>query len=103
MITVTPAAAEQIRESISAGNIEKPKLRIAVTERGDGSFHYGMGFDELKEDDIEIRQEDFSIIIDANHGAMLNGTTLDYVEIEAGAYNFIFVNPNEPDYSPPTE
>ncbi len=26
---------------------------------------------------------------------------MDYVELEAGTYNFIFLNPNDANYSPP--
>ena len=34
---------------------------------------------------------------------MLKDTKLDYVEIEAGKHQFIFLNPNDPEYRPPTE
>ena len=49
MIKVTNAAAKQIQLSAQQGKTEKLALRIAVTKNEDGSFHYGIGFDENKE------------------------------------------------------
>ena len=34
--------------------------------------------------------------------ALLAGTTLDYVELQPGVRSFIFLNPNDPGYVPPT-
>ena len=33
----------------------------------------------------------------------LKNCTLDYVEIEKSNFQFIFLNPNDPDYNPPDE
>ena len=41
-------------------------------------------------------------VADGDRAAM-EGATLDYVEIEPGDFNFIFMNPNDPSYVPPTE
>jgi len=43
MISVTPAAANQIRESARQGNMQGMALRIAVTRLEDGSFHQPRG------------------------------------------------------------
>ena len=32
---------------------------------------------------------------------LLEGTTLDYVELEPGEHQFIFMNPNDANYTPP--
>ena len=33
---------------------------------------------------------------------LLEGTTIDYVELEPGEFQFIFMNPNDANYSPPS-
>ena len=43
------------------------------------------------------------ILIRCPDKELLNGTVLDYVELESGQFNFIFMNPNDPHYQPPTE
>jgi iron-sulfur cluster assembly protein len=35
------------------------------------------------------------------YGPLLNGTTIDFVEIEPGKHHFIFMNPNDANYTPP--
>ena len=54
MITVTEKAAKQIKLSAKQGKAEGMPLRIAATKNEDESIHYGMGFDDSKEDDISI-------------------------------------------------
>jgi iron-sulfur cluster assembly protein len=102
MITITPAAAEQIRESARQGNMGGLPLRIAATRKPDGSIHYGMGFDENRlEGDVHIDAGDVNVVIAESSQLLLDGTTLDYVEIEPGTFQFIFMNPNDANYSPP--
>lgn len=103
MIKVTPEAARQIQLSAQQGNTENLSLRIAATKNSDGSFHYGMGFDENKDDDISINSEGISVIISPDSAELLKDTTLDFVELEPGKNQFIFMNPNDPSYVPPTD
>ena len=103
MFSLTRAAAEQIRRSAEQGNMGGLPLRIAATKKPDGSLEYAMGFDEPGEEDIEMKSEGVKLIIAPQHVPLLRGATMDYVEIEAGAYNFIFLNPNDANYSPPSE
>ena len=83
MITVTPAAARQIRLSAEQSHSSGMPLRIAATRNADKSIHYGMGFDDAKEDDISVKSDD--------------------VEIEPGRSEFIFMNPNDPSYVAPKD
>lgn len=101
MITITPEAAKQIRLSAQQGNTEGLPLRIAATKNEDGSLHYGLGFDDSKEDDIAVTSEGVKIIVSPLSGVLLQGTTLDFVELESGKRQFIFMNPNDPSYTPP--
>lgn len=101
MITVTPAAAKQIRTaSVQANAIGMP-LRIAIQVKPDGAFHYLMGFDDqAKEGDQTVESEMVKLVVDGASQPLVNGMTLDYVEIE-GKMEFVFINPNDPNYRPP--
>jgi len=96
IITITPEAAVQIRKSAEVSNSQDMYLRIAVRRNDDGSFVYGMGFDELGEDDSYIVSEDVKICVANAAKDFLMGATLDYVEINPGESQFIFINPNDP-------
>jgi Fe-S cluster assembly iron-binding protein IscA len=62
-----------------------------------------MGFDENKADtDLEIESAGVKLIIDADSQKLSAGLKLDYVDLE-GNMEFIFMNPNDPAYSPPVE
>ena len=102
MITITPAAAKQISASASQGNMEGLSMRIAAKRNPDGSVHYGMGFDDQQlEGDLHITSEGINIVISETSKTLLEGTTLDYVELEPDEFQFIFMNPNDANYTPP--
>ena len=97
MITITPAAAEQIKLSAKQNQTEALPLRIAVKRESDGSFQYAMGFaDQNHNDDILLNSEGIDIVVTSHSTDLLQGTTMDYVELEPGKFNFIFSNPNDP-------
>jgi iron-sulfur cluster assembly protein len=102
MITITPAAAKQIRASAEQGNMQGLAMRIAAKRNPDGTMHYGMGFDDNELDgDIHINAEGIDIVIGESSHLLMEGATLDYVEIEPETWQFIFLNPNDANYSPP--
>jgi iron-sulfur cluster assembly protein len=103
MITITPAAAAQIKLSADQGKTEGMALRIAASRNDDNSIHYGMGFDDSKEDDVTVTAEDIEIVISASSAELLKDTTIDFVELEPEKFQFIFMNPNDPNYKPPAE
>jgi iron-sulfur cluster assembly protein len=103
MITLTPEAAKQIRQSAKQGNLEGLPLRLAGTKNDDGSIHYGMGFDDVKEDDTTYTSEGVDIVVSVISRELLDGMTVDYVELEPGKPQFIFMNPNDPAYVPPQD
>jgi iron-sulfur cluster assembly protein len=103
MISVTAEAAKQIKLSARQGKAEGMPLRIAATRNDDDSIHYGMGFDDSKEDDISITSEEVEIVVSPISAELLNDTVLDFVELEPGKHQFIFMNPNDPGYKPPQE
>lgn len=103
MITVTPAAAAQIKLSAEQGKAEGMSLRIAASRNADNSIHYGMGFDDSKDDDITVTAGDIKIIVSATSAELLKETTVDFVELEPDKFQFIFMNPSDPNYKPPSE
>ncbi len=104
MFTVTPAAADEIRNSAKQGQMEGMPLRIAARQDTDGSLQYAMGFaDAQTDEDLSCDSEGITIVIAPSSYEFLKGTTLDYVEMEQGQHQFIFMNPNDPDYVPPAK
>ncbi len=100
MITVTQEAAEQIRKSEQESKIQGLHLRIAARREADGTFQYGMGFDEAGEEDTQLVSEGVNILISNSCKELLTGATLDFGEIAPGEHNFIFINPNDPSHGP---
>lgn len=104
MIKVTPEAAKQITEAAKQGQTEGFALRLAAQRKEDHSIEYMMGFDDAhRDEDIQIDSEGVKLVTAANYVELLNGMTIDYVEIEPGQFNFIFINPNDPAYQAPPE
>jgi iron-sulfur cluster assembly protein len=103
MITLTPAAIEQVMQSAEQSNAAGLALRLAARKNPDGTIDYGMGFDEPKDDDLLFKFKDVEVVMSGEYGPLLNGTTIDYVELEPGKFHFIFMNPNDANYQPPGE
>lgn len=104
MITLTAAAAKQIRYSATKGKMENLALRLAATRNPDNSLNYAMGFDDVpNKNDYRFNSEGIELVVSESSIDLLRGTVIDYVEIEPEKYNFIFLNPNDPNYKPTRE
>jgi len=102
MITITPAAATQIKASAEQSGMEKPVLRIAARRLANGDFDYGMGFDDREHDsDLVFKTGGVEIVVEPVSVDLLKNAVLDFVEMEPGEHRFIFMNPNDPNYRPP--
>lgn len=102
MITITPQAIEQIRRSAEQTDAAGMPLRLAARRLEDGTIDYGMGFDDQpRDDDTRITAEGVEVLISSTSKDLLNGATLDYVELNPGDFRFIFINPNDPQHKPP--
>jgi iron-sulfur cluster assembly protein len=102
MFKVTTAAAGQVLNAARQGGTEGLSLRLAAYQKPDGSIDYRMGFDDATEDDIRFSSEGVDIIMAPEYVPLLDQTTMDFVEIEPGQHHFIFLNPKDPSYKPPT-
>ena len=103
MLTISQTAADQIKLSIEKTDSQDLKLRIAAKVAVDESIEYGMGFDEQKDDDILVAVTGVEIIVAPHCAEYLNGAHLDFVAIEGDSFNFIFQNPNDPNFKAPKE
>lgn len=102
MISLTDAALEQIKLSAAEGGMGSLPLRVAIKEMEDGSFHYAMGFDEQRlPGDHFLNFDGVDLVVSAHSKDLAEGMTIDFVELEAGSKEFIFMNPNDPTYVPP--
>jgi len=102
MFTLTSAAAQQIHQSAMASAAHEMSLRVAARQAPDGSIEYGMGFDEAQDDDLRLLLEGVAVVIADPHQPLLEGTVLDFVELEPGEFNFIFI-PRSAEASQPSK
>lgn len=102
MISLTTAALEQIKLSAAQGKMESMPLRVAIKKQDDGSFHYAMGFDEQRlPGDNFLNFDGVNLVVSETSKDLAEGMTIDFVELEPGKSEFIFLNPNDPTYVPP--
>ena len=102
-IEVSISAANIIKKSAIESKLENTPLRIAATRNADNSIHYGLGFDDVDnkvDKDHHFESNGIAIVVAESSLELLNGTTIDYVELEPKQFNFVFLNPNDPNYSP---
>lgn len=92
MFTLTPTAAARIRQSAIEADMADLALRVAARQEPDGSITYGMGFDEPGEGEQPSLQADgVTVLIATQSRPLLQDTVLDFVELNPGEFNFIFV------------
>jgi len=92
MFTLTTAAARQIQLAARSSDAEEMALRIAAKIDPDGSMQYGMGFDEPRDEDMKLDLEGVAVVIADESQKLLFETVLDYVELNPGEFNFIFID-----------
>jgi iron-sulfur cluster assembly protein len=100
MLNVTDAALEQIRSAALQGRAVGMALRVAARLADDGSIEYGMGFDETHDEDQALEFDGLMVVVASSSRPLLQGTTLDWVELEPGERRFIFI-PAAADEPPP--
>lgn len=98
MFNLTPSAAEQILNAAAAQQADSdlpPHLRVAAKVE-EGEIVYGMGFDDEREHDVVIESNGVTLLIAPRSHELLEGATLDFVELRPGEFQFVFINPNDP-------
>jgi iron-sulfur cluster assembly protein len=92
----TPAAAQPIRQAAQASGAAELALRVAAKKDAAGEMQYGMGFDDPKDEHMKLDQEGVAVVIGGESQELLFDTVLDFVEINPGESNFIFVPTSQP-------
>jgi iron-sulfur cluster assembly protein len=100
MFKLTAEAAKQIRQAAVQSGAEDVALRIAARRDANGSIQYGMGFDAERANDLQLILEGVTVLISHYSQDLLNGAVLDFVELNPGEFNFIFINPNDSEAAP---
>lgn len=102
-VSISEAAAQIIKKSAVESQTDNLPLRVAATKKEDGSFHYGMGFDDVgntEGEDKTFHSNGVDIVVSESSFDLLKGTIIDYIELEPKQFHFVFLNPNDPNYSP---
>ncbi len=104
MIKVSESAYQQILRSMEKGDAQGLGLRVAARKEKDGGFQYAMGFDEIKDDDVVTEERDVKIVYAQSMAPLVQGMTIEFDVVEgADEPQFIFLNPNDPAFVPPSE
>ena len=101
---LTETAAKQILVQANETEARNMGLRIAAKRMSDGGIDYAMGFDEQQEADATYNSHGVTLLISPTSADLLDKATLDYVELDGKAREFVFHNPLDPNYvAPETE
>ncbi|HEX8728597.1 MAG TPA: iron-sulfur cluster insertion protein ErpA [Ktedonobacterales bacterium] len=93
LITITPTAAEKVRELLEAEGNPELGLRIFVAGGGCSGLQYGMTLDETQESDSIFETQGVRVLIDEMSAEYISGSEVDYVDSLMGA-GFTVNNPN---------
>jgi len=103
MLTLTTAAVAQVQVAAQQGGADGLVLRLAARRLPDGAIDYRIGFDAATEDDIRLKCGAIEVVMTPEQVPLLAQATMDYVELAPGEFRFIFLNPLDPNYRPPSE
>ena len=92
-LSITPSAADKVRELLEQENDPSLALRIFVAGGGCSGLQYGMTLDEEQDGDTVITQGEFKVLVDEMSLGYINGSEVDYVDSLMGA-GFTVNNPN---------
>jgi iron-sulfur cluster insertion protein len=94
MVTLTPKAAEKVKEFLAEQAKPDHGLRMAVIGGGCSGFQYDLGVEaEPTGDDQVFESEGVKVFVDPDSARYLENIELDYVDTMAGS-GFKFNNPN---------
>ena len=94
MITISPLAAEKLREILVEQGEVGASLRVMLMPGANGGAQYMLALEqEPKVDDTVVQTEGVSILIDPDSAPLMNGAEIDYMDglMKSG---FVINNPN---------
>jgi iron-sulfur cluster assembly protein len=94
MITLTPAATQEVRRLIEKEAKPNLGLRVGVKGGGCSGLSYILSIDEAspKQYDTVFQQDGVTVLVDAKSHLYLDGTTIDFKSALTGG-GFEFNNP----------
>ncbi len=73
-------------------------LRLSTRQYGCSGFGYVVDYaDEVKDDDAVLDTQGVKVLVDQESLKLIDGTTVDYVKMNALNEGFEFINPNVKD------
>lgn len=93
IVSLTPDAAEKVRELLDAEGNPELGLRIFVAGGGCSGLQYGMTLDETQDGDVVFEVEGVRVLVDDMSSDYIAGSEVDYVDSLMGA-GFTVNNPN---------
>ena len=88
---VTSSAAQELVAAAARSDAAGMALRVAARPTSEG-LSYGMGFDKAARDDQVLVFGELTVLLGAASQPLLAATVLDYVEIDPGRTDFIFID-----------
>jgi len=93
-ISLTPAAADAVRDLFAKRELEGYALRVFVQGGGCSGFQYGMALENnFREQDTVVSSNGVDVVVDEVSIQYIQGATVDYVEDVMGS-GFKVENPN---------
>jgi iron-sulfur cluster assembly protein len=96
VLSLTARAAAQVLAQAAAAGGEEACLRIAAREEAGGEIVFGLGFDEPRSGDAQVESEGVTLLVAPASQELLDGVVIDWVEVEPGAYRFVFARADAP-------
>lgn len=94
ILTITPTAAEKVRELLEDRELEGYALRVFVQGGGCSGLSYGMGFENnIYDQDRVVEANGVRLVIDPTSLMYMQGAEIDYVDSLMGG-GFAVNNPN---------
>ncbi|MBC8496676.1 MAG: iron-sulfur cluster insertion protein ErpA [Chloroflexi bacterium] len=97
VISLTPAAADAVRDLFAKRELEDYALRVFVQGSGCSGLQYGMALENnFREQDTVVDSNGVNVVVDEVSLQYLAGSTVDFVEDVTGS-GFKVENPNAAD------
>lgn len=94
VLTITPLAANKVRELMAERELEGYALRVFVQGGGCSGLSYGMAFEEqIYEQDSVVEADGVRLVIDPMSLSYMAGAEIDFVDSLMGG-GFAINNPN---------
>src|ERR1700756_1408035 len=93
IITLTPSAAEEVKNILAQPENAGKNLRVYVEQGGCSGMQYSMVFDEKRSDDLSAEMHGVSVLVDPFSAQYIRGAVVDFSDsLTAGGFKIS--NPN---------